>query len=425
VDAVAERPPAALGELRLDEADLSASDLRGAVLRGSDLRDARLADADLTGADLAQTFLTGANFVRADLSGANLSQSLGDRAHLCNARLVGANLRGADLGYADLGDATLRDADLRGANLGNARLTRTDLRGANLTAVNLGGSSLRSADLTGATLAHASLDLADLSHAVLRDADLRGAALNQANLFEADLSGANLAGAHLMNAVAVGTDLRGADLTGCWVYGIAAWDVQLDGATQSKLRITRTGPHVQVDDLEVAQFVHLLMNRSKLRNVLTTLGEKAVLVLGRFTERKPMLDAIADKLRALDYLPIIFDFERPSDRDLTETVKVLAGLSLFVIADITNPRSVPLELQATVPDYMVPFVTVVQRGQPVFAMFDDLPGKYDWALPLLEYNSAESLLAAFEDKIVAPALDKLAEVRRRKALPRPRRSAED
>ena len=163
----------------------------------------------------------------------------------------------------------------------------------------------------------------------------------------------------------------------------------------------------------------------ELRNVLTTLGERTVLILGRFTERKALLEGIADKVRSLGYLPIVFDFDRPTDRDLTETVKVLAGLSLFVVADITNPRSVPLELQATVPDYMVPFVTLVERGQPVFGMFADLPRKYDWALPLLEYNSAESLLAAFENKVVAPALEKLEEVRRRKALPPPRRSAED
>jgi len=194
---------------------------------------------------------------------------------------------------------------------------------------------------------------------------------------------------------------------------------------QTKLVITREEPHVHVDDLEVAQFIYLLLHREKLRSVLTTLGERTVLILGRFTERKALLEGIADKIRSLGYLPIVFDFDRPTDRDLTETVKVLAGLSLFVVADITNPRSVPLELQATVPDYMVPFVTLVERGQPVFGMFDDLPRKYDWALPLLEYSSAESLLAAFENKVVAPALEKLAEVRRRKALPPPRRSAED
>ena len=129
--------------------------------------------------------------------------------------------------------------------------------------------------------------------------------------------------------------------------------------------------------------------------------------------------------RELDYLPIIFDFERPADRDLTDTVKVLAGLSRFVIADITNPRCVPYELGATVPDYMVPFVTVLQRGQPAFGMFHDLPRRYHWALPLLEYQSAETLSAVFESKVVAPALEKLEDVRRQKALLPARRSAED
>jgi hypothetical protein len=61
-------------------------------------------------------------------------------------------------------------------------------------------------------------------------------------------------------------------------------------------------------------------------------------------------------------------------------------------------------------------VTLVERGQPVFGMFDDLPRKYDWALPLLEYSSADTLLAAFENKVISPALEILGEVRRRKAF---------
>jgi hypothetical protein len=43
-------------------------------------------------------------------------------------------------------------------------------------------------------------------------------------------------------------------------------------------------------------------------------------------------------------------------------VRLLCTLSHFVIVDITNPRSAPLELQATVPDYTVPFAPILQRG---------------------------------------------------------------
>ena len=266
---------------------------------------------------------------------------------------------------------------------------------------------------------------ANLGGANLGEANLSGANLSRADLLEAHLREADLSGADLRGATLVASNLEGAILTRAKIYGISVWDITLQGATQTSLVITRDDqPEITVDDLEVAQFIYLLLNRSKLRDVITTLGEKAVLILGRFTERKELLESIAIKLRDLKYLPIIFDFDRPTDRDLTETVKVLAGLSRFVIADITNPRSVPLELQATVPDYMVPFVTMLERGQPAFGMFDDLPRKYHWALPLLEYNNAETLLAAFEAKVIDPALEKLKEVRRQKASLPARRSAE-
>lgn len=414
-----------LSSVVLAEADLNGANLKGANLSEADLIDASLLEADLSGANLQRARLTGAILARANLRGADLSEASLDNASLEGAQLGEANLQGAQLVGATLTGAALERASLRGANLNGAQLSSADLSGADLTDASLIGVTLRSARLPAAILRGVPLWQADLTKATLNGADLTDAELTECNLWQADFSNASLVGAVMMHAVAVGANFTGADLTGAQVYGVSAWDVKLEGAIQSKLVITKTEPFIQVDDLEVAQFMYLLLNRRKLRDVLTTLGEKAVLILGRFTERKAFLDAIADKLRELGYLPIIFDFERPTDRDITETVKILAGLSLFVIADVTNPRSAPLELQATVPDYMIPFVTILQRGQSVFGMFDDLPNKYDWALPLLEYNTADSLLSAFERKVVSPALEKVEVIRRRKALAPKRRSAED
>jgi hypothetical protein len=61
-----------------------------------------------------------------------------------------------------------------------------------------------------------------------------------------------------------------------------------------------------------------------------------------------VLDGIREELRRRDWVPILFDFDKPTQRDFTETILTLAGLARFVIADITNPKSSPLELQATV-----------------------------------------------------------------------------
>jgi hypothetical protein len=49
--------------------------------------------------------------------------------------------------------------------------------------------------------------------------------------------------------------------------------------------------------------------------VIDTITSKVVLILGRFTpERKSVLDAIRDQLRKRNYLPVLFDFEKPSNR---------------------------------------------------------------------------------------------------------------
>ena len=138
--------------------------------------------------------------------------------------------------------------------------------------------------------------------------------------------------------------------------------------------------------------------------------------LGRFTpERKAVLDSISDELRRYNLLPIMFDFERSTARDFTETIKTLAGMSLFVIADVTNPKSAPLELQATVPDYQIPFVPIIQKGEKPFSMFSDLKGKYDWVLDLLEYPSAEKLLSGFKRAIIDRAWEKHKQLLERKA----------
>jgi hypothetical protein len=120
------------------------------------------------------------------------------------------------------------------------------------------------------------------------------------------------------------------------------------------------------------------LNNKEIRDVINTLTSKSVLILGRFAipERKAILDALRIKLREYNLLPIVFNFDRPTDKDFTETIKTLAGLCYFVIADITNPKSSPLELQATVPDYQIPFVPIIQEGESPFAMMADLHKKY-------------------------------------------------
>jgi hypothetical protein len=286
--------------------------------------------------------------------------------------------------------------DLREANLFEATLSEANLFGANLFGANLIGSNL-----IGSNLMEADLSGANLSGANLHRVDLTGADLTGANLTEANLSRANLSEATLVKV-----DFADSDLTSCRIFGVSAWKLKLDGTKQQSLVITDHGePEITVDNIEVAQFVYLLLHNQKIRDVIDTIGRKGVLLLGRFTEsRIEILERLRTKLRDLGYVPMVFNFDKPETKDFTETVRLLAGLSRFVIVDITNPKSAPLELQATVPDYMIPFVPILQAGEDPFAMFVDLQIKYDWVLePVIGYPSVDRLIEVVEEKIVRPA----------------------
>src|ERR1700748_34107 len=101
-------------------------------------------------------------------------------------------------------------------------------------------------------------------------------------------------------------------------------------------------PLATVDNIEVAQFVYLMLNNQKVRDVIDTITTKVVLILGRFTaKRKKVLDALREELRKHDSLPILFDFDVPKRQNITETVTLLARMARFIIADLTDPSSIP------------------------------------------------------------------------------------
>ena len=189
--------------------------------------------------------------------------------------------------------------------------------------------------------------------------------------------------------------------------GISAWNLKLSERTkQQDLVITPLHePKVTRDNIEIAQSVYLLLHNAKLRDVIDTIGRKGALLLGRFTEdRIAVLERLRDELRRRGYLPIVFNFDKPETKDVTKTVRLFAGLSKFGIADITNPESAPLELQATVPEIRVPFRPIIEEGEKSFAMLQDLWSKHrEWLFEPIHYSSVEALIASLDEKIIRPA----------------------
>ena len=144
------------------------------------------------------------------------------------------------------------------------------------------------------------------------------------------------------------------------------------------------------------------------------LDKPAVLILGRFSTgaqsrpRRPARDAARaepapDRVR----LSIV-----PARRDVTETVKVLAGLARFVVADVTDATEVRAELHNIVPSFpSLPVQPILLRGQDEFVSLPGHLAKFPWVLPTFEYESQEHLLANLEQGVIAPAEAKVLELR--------------
>ena len=139
--------------------------------------------------------------------------------------------------------------------------------------------------------------------------------------------------------------------------------------------------------------MYLLLHNEKICDIIDTVGRKGVL-LPRAVHRR----------------------QDRGPRAPTGELRNLAGLSKFVIADITNPKSTPLELQATVPEIMVPFRPIIEEGEQPFAMLQDLWINHpDRVFEPIYYSSVDALIASLDEKIIQPAEARVVELRKRKA----------
>ena len=149
--------------------------------------------------------------------------------------------------------------------------------------------------------------------------------------------------------------------------------------------------------------------------MIDTITSKAVLILGRFSpERKLILDRLREELRARRYVPIMFDFEPAKSRDTIETIRILAGMAKFIIADLTEAKAVVQELQAIVPN--LPSVAVrflIKKSEREPGMFDHIR-RFPWVLPdAFEYENVEEVIASIKENVIGPAEAKVKELRQK------------
>lgn len=259
--------------------------------------------------------------------------------------------------------------------------------------------------MSNTNLESAMLVGANLSVVNLSNSNLRGANLGRAILTAADLSDANLNEA----------DLTDARIENCSVFGVSVWNARLGNALQRNLLLGRNSndkePPIEVDNIQTAVLLNILLTSGGVRDLIDVVTSKVVLLLGRFTaESKAVLEGIQEALSRRGYVPILLDFEKLSSRDLAETVSTLAHMSRFVIADLTDPSTVPHELATFVPNIRVPVQPIILKGQHEYAMFVDLETRYPWVLKPVSYANDQKLIAGLDKQVIAPLEAKVREL---------------
>jgi hypothetical protein len=122
------------------------------------------------------------------------------------------------------------------------------------------------------------------------------------------------------------------------------------------------------------------------------------------------ITSLRDELRRCGFLPMLFDFEKPQSQDLTETISTLAHLARFVVADLTDARSVSRELQRIVPDLPgLPVKPIILDSQHEYSMFESFR-RYPWVLKVHRYTDVNHLIRSLRQDVITPANAKYIEL---------------
>jgi uncharacterized protein YjbI with pentapeptide repeats len=347
----------------------------------------------------------GANFCYANLCGVNLTKakiSHGDfsESNLEKAIFDHAQLHSANFSCSNLNDASMVSAELINANFSRAKMQKTRMV----------LSTLDEADFSKANLTNALLNNAYMLKTVFREANLTETNLSGGYLKRADFTKAKLVRANLISTVMVEADLSEAEISECYVYGISAWKINTKDADQRELVITPDGESsITVDNLRMAQFLYMVLENDRIRDFIDASGKKIALILGRFSNKDRLL-AIKAKLRQKNYIPVIFDFEKPNSQTFIQTIKTLASISRFAIIDLAKPK-ISLQELPDIAKIGIPIMPLLPaKDQPPITLIDTLYLQKEMVLEPYRYRNTDDLLSSFNEAVINPLENKLREL---------------
>lgn len=357
-----------------------AKDINYGFIKWSEWRkDFQVGIPNLENAQLKGIQLLNYDFTKANLNGINFSD-----AKLIDCNFGDATLENANFEKANCSFSLFHKAILKGANFNNSELINTVMVNSNCSNAIFTNSSIVQ-NLSGG----ADFSGVDFSNSKIILSNLVECNLTQSKFINTFLSGSNISRSNLNDSI----------IKSSTIFGLSAWGVSTENSVHENLTITNDYDEsiITVDDLEIASFIYLISNNKKISQAIDNITTKVVLILGRFTtKRLDILNHIKSVLKQIGFVPVLFDFEKPKQRDLTETIGLIGRMSRFVIADLTDAKSIPQELSELIPySPSIKFFPIVEKGSSSYSMFEHFE-KYPWVGKKFEYENKKDLTEYIE-----------------------------
>jgi hypothetical protein len=100
----------------------------------------------------------------------------------------------------------------------------------------------------------------------------------------------------------------------------------------------------------------------------------------------------------------MFDFQPSANQTTLGTIKTLASMARFVIADLTDARSVLTEIWAIVPAFpKVAVRLLIKKSAHEYGMLDHIRAYRSVVENTYEYENVEDVIASIKENVIGPA----------------------
>nr|WP_319375520.1 pentapeptide repeat-containing protein [uncultured Methanoregula sp.] len=390
-----------ISDLNLENTNLQRADLSNSELMRVNLKNAALVDANLFGSNLSDSQLDYSNLYRANFENANLQGAKIQFAHLSEANFTNANLNWVDMSESEghcinFNAASLYEANLRNVNFNASNFNKANLKKAHLRDANLNNSNISNADFTWT----------NLRSSKIQDAIIYNTNMSRANMSWAELQGTKFNETDFTYSLFVESDINKTVFENCTIYGISAWD--LKGSPKKISNLTITKPHepkITIDSLEFAQFMYFLINNKDIHKILSGIKSKIVLIMGHYSNNNSdIIDVIFTQLKNFNKVPVLLDFDKPLKKEFFPTLRVLAQLSQFIIADISDVKGVGPALSMFLPQLSsVPIIIIKNKNTEKDSILEKVFDSYSNISPIVYFNDKFEINEVFKNKIIYPA----------------------